>query len=98
MSRKFKNNIQAKALPITIIVLLLLSSISVIFILLPTEKTIVKAADTTDFDNYQVLTIDHDQVDSSLGNFPVLVYNSSWKSGINATSFSFFSDAGVELD
>ena len=47
-------------------------------------------ASKSDFDKYQTLTIDHDQVNSDLTNFPVLVYNSSWVAGLNETTFSFF--------
>jgi len=51
---------------------------------------VVSGASISDFDNYIVLTIDHTQVPSDLSNFPVLVYNSSWVTGLNSTSFTFF--------
>jgi len=97
--KKFLSNIEAKAKVSTVAILMIIVTLSAVFIMVPDMTIKVQAADTTDFDNFVVLTIDHDQVPGTLTNFVVCAYNSSWETGLNSTSFSFFqSDNSTECN
>jgi len=99
MSPKLRRNIEAKALPFTVMVMLVVVGLSTVFVLPPDNK-IVSAA-TTDFDNWVALTIESDFVDTDLVDFPVLVYNSSCTilDGLTSNDFTFFdSDNSTECN
>jgi len=72
-SRSFLKNIEAKALPYTILFLFVAVSFSTIFIMLPGDDGPVHAAATTDFLHSKSITLESDQVSSDLSNFPVLI-------------------------
>jgi len=74
-TRKFMRNIEAKALPFTVMALLIIARLSAVFVLQP--QNIVSAASTTDFTSYKKITLDSSQVPSTLTNFPVLINLSS---------------------
>jgi hypothetical protein len=74
-TRKFMRNIEAKALPFTVMALLIIAGLSAVFVLQP--QNIVSAASTTDFTSYKKITLDSSQVPSTLTNFPVLINLSS---------------------
>jgi len=99
MTREFKKNIQGKVLPIAVMVLLIFSVISASLIVFTPNKIIVRAADTSDFDNYINITIDSNQVEGSLAHFPLLVYNSSCTvlNGLDENDMTFFDKDGNEL-
>lgn len=98
--RNFRGQVSAKKhifATSIIVLLMLLLSFTTMFVMVQHES--VKAAATTDFDSHTILTIDHNKILSPLSNFPVLVYNSSWITGLNETSFSFFdSDGSTECN
>ena len=96
-TKKIIRNIEAKGKVVTIFMLMVLVSMTAVFI--NPNITDVVSAGSGDFDNYIELSTDADQIDSTLTNFPVLVYNSSWVTGLNSTSFSFYDSTGsTELD
>lgn len=72
--RKILKNVEAKVKVSTVIILVIIATLSVTFVLMP--ETNVRA-ETEDFGNYKVITIDNTYVDETLTNFPVWVYNIS---------------------
>lgn len=96
--RRFLKQKDAKVKVSAVVVMMTVVALSSVLIMIP-QDNIVKAASTTDFDSYQLLTIEADYIDSTLTNFPVLVYNSSWETGLSGTTFSFFqSDNSTECN
>ena len=86
--RKILKNMRAKALPSSIVILLVISTLTTLFITGPYVQTAHAAKG--DFSNYKTITIESDYVNTPLTNFVVLVHdtNDTWKT--NETSFSFF--------
>ena len=76
-TKKFLKNIEAKALPYTVLFLLITVTFSGLFLVLPPEDKLVRAASTTDFTSYKNITLNSSQVPSTLTNFPVLINLSS---------------------
>jgi len=74
--RKIIKNIEAKVKPITVIVLLVLVSLTTIFVF-NQNVTIVKGAGVDEFEYVKKITISHDYIDSTLTNFPILIHDDS---------------------
>jgi len=77
--KKFLNNIEARAMPYIITVLLVGIAITGLFLIPQSPLTMspASAAVATDYLYYKEITIDHTKVDGTLTNFPVWVYNTS---------------------
>jgi len=91
ITRRFFKNIEAKVKPIAIMILLLVSVISSISLLQPNT---VKGA-STDFDAYVEISTDASQIPGALSNYPLLVINYSWVTGLDSDSFSFYDSTGT---
>ena len=76
-TKKFLKNIEAKALPITTVFLLVVAILTSVFVILPSEDKFVSAATVDQFLYHKEIQIDHDQVPSVQSNFPVLIKLSS---------------------
>ena len=98
MNKAIKKNIEARVAPVTVFVMLLLTSLFAMFVMLPTVEN-VKGATTSDFSNYINLSVVPSQVSGTQSNFAVLVYNSSCTAldGLDDDDFAFFDVAGNEL-
>jgi len=93
---KIVRNIEAKILPYTIVFLLVVVSITSMFLIMPLQTNTVSAASTTDFNYVKKITFDHDQVmgTSDYTNIPVLINISSDSDidGFVAEDFAFWDD------
>jgi hypothetical protein len=69
----FFKNIEARVLPYTIIVLLIVVSASTMFLVLPPQHPVRADPVPADFDYYKEITLNSSQVPSTLSNFPILI-------------------------
>ena len=98
--KKFLVNIEAKVKVSAVAVLMILVALSA-FMLIPDMTIRVQAAETTDFQNYKQIWIQHAKVGATLSNFPVWVYRSSDSDlvGLDSEDIAFFaSDNSTQLN
>jgi len=80
MSKKMKKilfDIEAKAKVTTVALLMIIVALSAMFVMLPQDSITVSAAEVGQFVSHKDITLDHNQVPSTLTNFPVLINLSS---------------------
>ena len=76
-TKKFLRNIEAKVKVSTIVFFVVIMALSSVFVLIPPMQKTVSAETVDQFSYYKTVTFDHDQVPSTLTNFPVVVNLSS---------------------
>jgi len=77
MRKKFIKDVEAKIKPSLVIIMLIVAGLTAMLITNRNFVPSVSAASYTDFGYYKKITIDHNQVEATLTNFPVLVNDST---------------------
>lgn len=101
MKKNLIKNIEAKAKVTGVAILMIMVTLSAVFVLLP-QDSIVKATSISDFVSYKTITLNSSQVPSTLTNFPVLINitDSDLASDAlgNGSDIAFFSATNVQLN